>query len=569
MSAFPGSAPSAIAWTGACGLLLLSPFEASRPLMRLPGQSVTSVEAALTAACGVWLCACAISGRLPWRSALTIPWLVLIGTMFAAALLAPAHRTNALNMTGRLVLALVVYLMTVHGARGRPLRAILRVAALGGVLVAALTILEYYRWPAVVDLLRVFRAGGAHVGAQIRASGPLQYPTIASMYLEITFALTLGLLTRAVDERRAYAVVAGVTALVLMAQGIIVTFTRAGLLTLSTSLALVAFLRIRESRRIDPAVAALAGVALAVVVQFATSRPAESLRLRMSTEGQENWYRASVDAPLDVVVAADTRILVPVRVTNHGLTTWDPEAQPRFRFSYHWLNESGDRVVWWEGERTDFPGRVAPGATVPLAAHVRAPRQPGRYRLMWDVEHEHRLWFSTEPDAPLFMSRAVVTGGGAAPIAVDEGQPLPRTTARPGRLVLWRAASRMIAAHPVAGVGPDNFRLLYGSYIGLANPDPRVHTNNMYIEMLVSGGVLGGAAALWLFWRAGAQVVRLVGAPAGGHAAAAVAAAGIAIGVHGLVDSFVSFTPTYTLMAIVMALTVVSVDGAASYAHRV
>jgi O-antigen ligase len=187
---------------------------------------------------------------------------------------------------------------------------------------------------------------------------------------------------------------------------------------------------------------------------------------------------------------------------------------------------------------------------------------------MWDIEHEHRLWFSTEPDAPMFMSRALVTGSAAGPMAVDAGPPLPRTTVRPGRLVLWRAAMRMIAAHPVAGVGPDNFRLLYGSYIGLANPDPRVHTNNMYIEMLVGGGVLGGVAALWLFWRAGAQIARLVRVPAGTHTAG-VAAAGVAIGLHGLVDSFVSFTPTYTLMAIVMALTVVAVDGAASYAHRI
>ena len=67
---------------------------------------------------------------------------------------------------------------------------------------------------------------------------------------------------------------------------------------------------------------------------------------------------------------------------------------------------------------------------------------------------------------------------------------------------LWQAAGRMLMAHPVLGVGPDNFRLLYGGYAGIANPDPRVHTNNMYLEALIGGGLVAGAAFAWLCWRA-------------------------------------------------------------------
>ena len=71
--------------------------------------------------------------------------------------------------------------------------------------------------------------------------------------------------------------------------------------------------------------------------------------------------------------------------------------------------------------------------------------------------------------------------------------PPPKLTVRPGRLVLWRAAMRMLAAHPLLGVGPDNFRLAYGAYAGLAGADPRTHSNNMYLEVLAGGGLLGAA----------------------------------------------------------------------------
>ena len=84
--------------------------------------------------------------------------------------------------------------------------------------------------------------------------------------------------------------------------------------------------------------------------------------------------------------------------------------------------------------------------------------------------------------------------------------PPPRPTVRPGRFVLWRAAATMFAAHPLLGVGPDNFRLAYGAYAGLPGADARMHSNNMYLEMLAGGGLVVGAAFLWLVWRAAAQL---------------------------------------------------------------
>ena len=84
-------------------------------------------------------------------------------------------------------------------------------------------------------LLARFRTGIAVVGAQVRATGPFQYPTIASMYLEIAFAAGLGLLVSidAAQRGRQLLLIAG---LALMCEAIVFTFTRSGLLTVALSL---------------------------------------------------------------------------------------------------------------------------------------------------------------------------------------------------------------------------------------------------------------------------------------------------------------------------------------------
>src|SRR5207247_7448481 len=123
----------------------------------------------------------------------------------------------------------------------------------------------------------------------------------------------------------------------------------------------------------------------------------------------------------------------------------------------------------WEGMRTTFPAPVPPGSILNVRALVRAPGEPGRFRLLWDVEQERQLWFSSEPGAVFVETDALVSGPIVEPLKPSQLQFVPTARARPGRLVLWRAALQMIKAHPITGVGPDNFRLAYGEYAGIAN----------------------------------------------------------------------------------------------------
>ena len=571
---------SSIAYCGVCLWIFVAPFEALRPLVRLPGQSISSVEAALLAV--FLLCFVALVGasqRGAWnrivdalRTPLTAAGMAFLVAAGVAAIAAPLERTNAIHMAGRFVLAFGVYLVTTNGVTTLArLRGVFVVSAATGVVVSLLAVLEFMGVPFVLRALTAFRAGVAVVGAQVRAAGPFQYPTIASMYLEVLFAFTLALLLIVIDEeRRGVAWGAGV-ALAAMAEAITLSYARAGLVTMAASVAIVGWWRWR-TRGPDRGVKALLVVAAVIAAEVLTSHSLDSARLRMTTEGQEHWYSAEIDAPLDLEFATGSTRVVPVTLTNTGLATWDSTGEHPVRFAYHWLLNDSDRAVDFEGARTIFPEPVPPGATVTLGAPVRAPGQPGRYRLMWDVAVEGRLWFSTEPDAELVVTRAAVTGPNVGKTVSAVDIPMPKVSARPGRLTLWRAGARMFRQHPLLGVGPDNFRLLYGGFAGIAHADPRVHSNNMYLEVLVGGGIVAAAAFAWLLWATAAIVL---GAPrrAGGGdlamATAGVTAAASAFAVHGLVDSFFSFTATYALGAITLGLLVACNNLMERHADRV
>src|SRR4051794_23524571 len=69
-------------FAGVAMLTLVSPFELTAPLLRLPRQSVSNVEAAVVCAFVFAAAAVVRSGRLTvWRTPLTAPWIALLLTM--------------------------------------------------------------------------------------------------------------------------------------------------------------------------------------------------------------------------------------------------------------------------------------------------------------------------------------------------------------------------------------------------------------------------------------------------------------------------------------------------------
>src|SRR3954471_384084 len=86
-------------FAGVALLTLVSPFELTAPLLRLPRQSVSNLEAAVVCAFVVAAIAVVRAGRVPvWRTPLTVPWIVVLLAMVVASLVSPVSRVNALHM---------------------------------------------------------------------------------------------------------------------------------------------------------------------------------------------------------------------------------------------------------------------------------------------------------------------------------------------------------------------------------------------------------------------------------------------------------------------------------------
>jgi O-antigen ligase len=580
-----------VAAAGAFVLAALAPFEATAPIVRVPGQSISSLEAIVIAALAAWALSLAVEHRLPAVPPLAWPWVAFVAVMATAAFAAGPLRGNALRMTGRFVAAAAVYCLAVDTLSTRArLRTAIRLSVASAVVVAVLAVLERFDVGSTVRILSTFRQSATAVGAQLRAGGPLQYPTIASMYLEIAFAFAMGLMLCAIDERSRPRAAIWLLAALVIAEGITLTFTRAGLITVALTLLLIGASRWR-TRGADAGVTSVAAAAVLVVAIVVSSRSADSLWLRMTSEAQGGWYRAEIDAPREVTFEADRAQYVTVLARNTGRLKWDSDDSPPIVFSYHWLLPDADRVVAFNGERTAFERPVLPGGSATVHALVRAPQRPGRYRLEWDLAQEGRLWFSTEPDAPpSAMSHAVVSGAPREGSIATTAR--PRRAVRPGRVVLWSAALRMVQAHPVLGVGPDNFRLLYGSFAGLVGADSRTHSNNMYLEVLAGGGLLAALVFAW-FLRDAALLFARAARPGSDLGPTRVrpgsdlgptwvrpgsdpgptpigltplglglAAGGLAIAVHGFVDSFLSFAPTYILFSLTLGYAAALARGA-------
>jgi O-antigen ligase len=110
------------------------------------------------------------------------------------------------------------------------------------------------------------------------------------------------------------------------------------------------------------------------------------------------------------------------------------------------------------------------------------------------------------------------------------------------RLQVWRAALEMIAAHPLLGVGPGNFQLVYPRTMRpSAWIEPLLyHSHNVFLDFAAFLG-LGGLglfiALLAAFFRTGRRLLRAL--PQGEDRALVVGLTAGAVGAlaHGMVDN--------------------------------
>ena len=532
------------------------PFEPIQPLVSLGFLDLNHLKLLLGAIGLVWVVQLAGNRHVPketWAAA------AFTGTALASALVAESFRGEALRFVGRLASGVFALLVVRHILSRNPSRlpALAWAVSLGAGLSALLGIGEVAPWPPLDPVLRLFKVAPTRVGGDLRLSASFQYATIAAVFFELAVPLALMLAaTEAARWRRLFA--CGIA--IVCSVCVVLTLTRAGMLALAAALGLLLLLALSRPRcRKLLLPTALAGASGAVVLGLVAIR-LDSFSARFETENDWGWYAATYAAPPTLTLADDVPSNAEVTVRNSGQVTWTSDGPQRFALAYRWL--SGDAASQLEVPATllDLPQNVAPGDALQLTAEVAAHLPPGDYRLAWGMLQQHVLWFHDRGDADAETLVHVTSTGDASSITSVAEE--PRSDASPAlppipRAELWGAALRMFRDHPVFGVGPDNFRHVYGTYLGLPRWDDRVHANNLYLELLADLGALGFVAFGLLVTPTVVGVTRgLRSAPTtwGAVWLATLGASLLAFFVHSTLDSFLEFTPVYLLFWLIIGM---------------
>jgi O-antigen ligase len=484
---------------------------------------------------------------------------VLLLIVLLSALLAPDFGDEALKAAARFAAGvyLLVLMRSVAGS-GRRTAGLLWAVVLGGGLSALIGLAEAVDWSMVDRYLTAFKVAPTRVAGDVRVSGTFQYATIAAMYLEMVIPLALAL---AATSRRTWQ--RGLALGVAMVSTIVVTLTltRAGVLTLALMFGFVlAWSSWRRAWR--PLLAPTLVTALvlgASLVRLAQVDPVFDLRLQ--TEGDSDWFGADYTVPSSIRFDSLTPVTVDLAVHNSGRRVWDTDEAHPFELCYRWLTADGQDVLDLPVGTVPLPADVRPDQTTDLRASIPLPPvPPGSYRLAWGMTQRDVLWFYERgsPDAESAVD--------VSPEAASGTSPQPATTPRDdaeapwvvGRLDLWGAALRLFARQPLLGVGPDNFRNLYGTELGLDAWDTHVQANNVYLEVLVDTGVVGLAAFFLVLLGPLIKLARCLRLPPAGARSFWLAGLGLALLaflVHGVLDSFLSATATMLLFWAILGLT--------------
>jgi Wzt C-terminal domain len=144
---------------------------------------------------------------------------------------------------------------------------------------------------------------------------------------------------------------------------------------------------------------------------------------------------------------------LPVRLHNASAQTWMSTKFNPIHLSYHWLDQTGNSVIF-DGERTPLPvDEILSGQTLNARMHVVAPATVGHYRLVLMPVQENRFWFDALGFDPGEMELAVV--------AQDDVRRFPGADARLSSQVGRREGSGLVSG------GQEGF-LMFGPHARLA-----------------------------------------------------------------------------------------------------
>lgn len=546
-------------------LAFMLPFEIIRQTLALTFLEITNLELLVYVTMVVFtLHVLTPPGRARARRLiddgrpLLLPALGFIGISLLSAAVAPSYRLEALKFVARLIMGCYSMMLIAYVATTRARLFTLVWALLLGAGVSALLGLgEVAQWAALDPLFPLFKAAPSRVGGTLRLSASFQYTTIASMFFELVVPLGL-ILTTAARTRRRRLLALMITLLCIVA--VVLTLTRTGIVTLLLvfgGLVVVAWLMPFARPLARPTI--VAGIVLLATIGGLMLQTT-TFRTRLTTENDLSWYGATYSAPSTLTFDSTRPVSTTVRVRNTGDATWQAAGTYPFALGYYWRTSDGQRLDL-PHTIVALPKDVPPDESIELTVHVPPPRLPaGEYRLTWGMLQQDILWFRHRgvPEAHTTVQLTPAATHSSSPSAIrtrpDEEPAQPPTIER---LTLWRAAFRMWRERPLLGVGPDNFRHLYGRYLGLDEWDEGLHANNMYVEILTDVGILGAIVFAWFMLTVVVRTLLLLHTARTAPEAVWTAGLGGAFAaflIHGLLDYFLEFASIYLLFWMILGL---------------
>jgi O-antigen ligase len=552
------------------GLAAVLPFEMKTPLFSLGPFQITTVEAGLylviiiwglsrllEGTSGIFLSPSRLRHETNHQSGMSPGWTLAhtAVALWAAVVVLSALWTHtdkgaALKFALRNLAGCALFFAASDLASTPASAAPVGVALVAGSCVSAVAGLAEFWLPDAAVFLMKFKTQPSLAGGYLRASGTFQYVNIASMYWEATLPLVLTIPLwwehRRLNRRWTWAAIG---ASLVLGAAILLGASRAGIVIATLVPIFLIFLS-RYSTKSLRAAAAVALIFLLSVVAIQTATGGLPL-LRLTTRDVSSWYRVDYrDFPLELRLETDRLIMVPLTIRNDGRLPWRARGSHLVEVTYHWLDAAGKTVLIWEGVRSEIPSDVEPGAAVKVEAWIVTPPTPGAYALQWDMLEQDMTWFSVLSPTKVNLKVEVVPSKSApasSSYQIPTGLLIP---SQPSRADLWRAAVCLWLESPILGVGPDNFRRLYGPVLGLRNFDNRIHANNLYLEILATTGLSGALAhiaVLISIWVAIGRAWSRVGNAEDRLVVIGIGAALAAFCLHGMVDYFLPFTPTYCI----------------------
>lgn len=438
---------------------------------------------------------------------------IFVAIQWLAAAFAPEFQSNAFKGAARFTAGLLLVIIARQMGGESQTNRWLQAWAVASTVAAVYALIDY----AGFGLPGLFRDQEFYIGQVQRLSGSFEYPNVAATY----FAMSLPIVWWNASRPLLRAVFA-----FLIWCALILTFSKGGLIAVT---AITLLLR----RKAALTLLATGAVAYAVLipanpyVMEAIYGPAalRPLALQYKTEWNDLRQRPG---GTDVV---------PVEIRNVGIRTLRSRGLWRFALGYRWWNPQTESFVGGTPLVTELTHDLQPGETMKLDIPFETPLQTGRYLLVVEAFGGDFNWLSRRGVIPALIttdiqlnSTRTVTQSDLSPI-YRRGQDDPLLTSEVSRAELWTAAWKTFVAHPF-GIGPDNFRLQYGRYLGVARWNTQITTNNQFLEILTGSGVLGLVTFVFVLWMRRWKTDR----------------ASVALGVlvtHSLVDSFLMATPIY------------------------